>query len=135
MEMVSGMRRQIIMHLRNLGFVRSHGAGDIRDLNTNSRNWAVIKAVVGAGLYPNIMQVILCRLILKNKELVIYFWQVLSKNQKVLFIFSKDTKREKWFYFIKISVDIKGSSVSRILLTLWTREPIRFDVTWDLFYS
>ncbi|XP_047132909.1 3'-5' RNA helicase YTHDC2 isoform X1 [Hydra vulgaris] len=57
MEMVSGMRRQIILHLRNLGFVRSHGAGDIRDLNLNSRNWAVIKAVVGAGMYPNIMQV------------------------------------------------------------------------------
>ena len=57
MEMVSGMRRQIISLLRNLGFIRTKGPGSMRDLNQNSRNWSVIKAVVGAGLYPNYIKV------------------------------------------------------------------------------
>ncbi|XP_057292313.1 3'-5' RNA helicase YTHDC2-like [Hydractinia symbiolongicarpus] len=57
MEMVHGMRQQILTRLRSLGLIRSHGAGDIKDLNRNSKNWAVIKAVVGAGLYPNLVKV------------------------------------------------------------------------------
>lgn len=57
MEMVHGMRQQILARLRSLGLIRSHGAGDIKDLNRNSKNWAVIKAVVGAGLYPNLVKV------------------------------------------------------------------------------
>ena len=60
MEMVAGMRRQILAQLRSLGLIRQRGPGDIKDLNSNSRNWAVIKAVVGAGLYPNIIKVVLC---------------------------------------------------------------------------
>ena len=59
MEMVSGMRRQIIGLLRSLGLVRMKGPGNMRDLNTNSRNWSVIKAVVGSGLYPNFIKVCL----------------------------------------------------------------------------
>ena len=59
MEMVAGMRRQILAQLRSLGLIRQRGPGDIKDLNSNSRNWAVIKAVVGAGLYPNIIKVLL----------------------------------------------------------------------------
>ena len=57
MEMVSGMRRQITSLLRNLGLIRNKGPGCMRDLNQNSRNWSVIKAVVGAGLYPNFIKV------------------------------------------------------------------------------
>ncbi|XP_066911197.1 3'-5' RNA helicase YTHDC2-like [Clytia hemisphaerica] len=57
MEMVSGMRRQIIGLLRSLGLVRMKGPGNMRDLNTNSRNWSIIKAVVGSGLYPNFIKV------------------------------------------------------------------------------
>jgi len=57
MEMVSGMRRQIIGLLRSLGLVRTRGAGNMKDLNQNSRNWSVIKAVVGSGLYPNFIKV------------------------------------------------------------------------------
>lgn len=57
MEMVVGMRTQLLGQLRASGFVRARGPGDIRDLNTNSENWAVIKASLTAGLYPNIIRV------------------------------------------------------------------------------
>lgn len=57
MEMIFGMRRQLLVQLRNLGLVRQRGAGDIKDLNSNSRNWAVIKTVIGSGLYPNFIKV------------------------------------------------------------------------------
>jgi hypothetical protein len=30
------------------------GSGDIRDLNRNSENWAVVKAALTAGAYPNL---------------------------------------------------------------------------------
>lgn len=39
------------------GFVRARGGGDIRDVNLNSENWAVVKAVLVAGMYPNLMHV------------------------------------------------------------------------------
>lgn len=57
MEMVVGMRTQLLGQLRASGFVRARGPGDIRDLNTNSENWAVIKAALTAGLYPNVIRV------------------------------------------------------------------------------
>lgn len=43
--------------LRASGFVRARGSGDIRDLNTNSENWAVVKAALCAGTYPNLLKV------------------------------------------------------------------------------
>ena len=57
MEMVSGMRNQLINHLRNFGFIRHRGAGDMKDLNSNSQNWSVIKAVVLTGAYPSLLKV------------------------------------------------------------------------------
>lgn len=57
MEMVVGMRTQLLGQLRASGFVRSRGPGDIRDLNSNSENWAVVKAALTAGLYPNLIRV------------------------------------------------------------------------------
>ncbi|KZC13983.1 putative ATP-dependent RNA helicase YTHDC2 [Dufourea novaeangliae] len=57
MEMVVGMRTQLLGQLRASGFVRARGPGDIRDLNSNSENWAVVKAAITAGLYPNLMRV------------------------------------------------------------------------------
>ncbi|XP_038072672.1 3'-5' RNA helicase YTHDC2-like isoform X2 [Patiria miniata] len=57
MEMIVGMRTQLLGQLRASGFVRARGPGDIRDLNTNSENWAVVKASLCAGMYPNIMKV------------------------------------------------------------------------------
>ena len=47
-------RSSILGHLRATGFVRAKGPGDIKDLNVNSENWAVIKAALTAGLYPNV---------------------------------------------------------------------------------
>ncbi|XP_074107182.1 3'-5' RNA helicase YTHDC2 isoform X1 [Cotesia typhae] len=57
MEMIVGMRTQMLGQLRASGFVRARGAGDIRDLNLNSENWAVVKAALTAGLYPNLIRV------------------------------------------------------------------------------
>lgn len=57
MEMIVGMRAQLLGQLRASGFVRARGGGDIRDLNTNSENWAVVKAALCAGMYPNIIRV------------------------------------------------------------------------------
>ena len=37
-------RSQILGQLKVAGFIRPRGAGDIRDLNSNSNNWAVVKA-------------------------------------------------------------------------------------------
>lgn len=57
MEMVVGTRTQLLGQLRASGFVKARGPGDIRDLNTNSENWAVVKAALTAGLYPNLARV------------------------------------------------------------------------------
>jgi len=70
MEMVTGMRTQLLGQLRASGFVRAKGQGnmshimcakyyvfflgDIRDLNRYSENWAVVKAALVAGNYPNL---------------------------------------------------------------------------------
>ncbi|KAK3097209.1 hypothetical protein FSP39_007506 [Pinctada imbricata] len=50
-------RTQLLGQLRASGFVRARGGGDIRDLNTNSENWAVVKAALCAGAYPFILKV------------------------------------------------------------------------------
>jgi hypothetical protein len=50
-------RAQLLGQLRASGFVRARGGGDIRDLNTNSENWAVVKSALCAGMYPNIIRV------------------------------------------------------------------------------
>lgn len=57
MEMIVGMRTQLLGQLRASGFVKARGSGDIRDLNSNSENWAVVKATLVAGLYPNFIRV------------------------------------------------------------------------------
>ena len=48
---------QLLGQLRASGFVRARGGGDIRDLNTHSENWAVVKAALTAGTYPNVILV------------------------------------------------------------------------------
>ena len=57
MEMVVGMRNQVLAQLRASGFVKSRGSGDIRNINSNSENWALVKACLLSGLYPNIIRV------------------------------------------------------------------------------
>merc|ERR1719318_1086705 len=56
--MICGIRNQVLGQLRASGFVRSRGSGDIRDLNSNSENWAVVKACLVAGLYPNLARLV-----------------------------------------------------------------------------
>ena len=57
MEMVVGMRNQVLAQLRASGFVKARGSGDIRDINMNSDNWGLVKACMVAGLYPNLVRV------------------------------------------------------------------------------
>eukprot|EP00066_Takifugu_rubripes_P013439 XP_011602705.1 PREDICTED: probable ATP-dependent RNA helicase YTHDC2 [Takifugu rubripes] len=57
MNMILGMRTQLLGQLRAIGFVRAHGGSDIRDVNQNSENWAVVKAALVAGMYPNLAHV------------------------------------------------------------------------------
>jgi len=51
------MRLQLVGQMRKLGFIRPRGASDILDLNSNSQNWAVVKAALCAGMYPNLIRV------------------------------------------------------------------------------
>ncbi|XP_056313163.1 3'-5' RNA helicase YTHDC2 [Danio aesculapii] len=55
MEIIVSMRTQLLGQLRATGFVRARGVGDIRDVNQNSENWAVVKAALVAGMYPNLI--------------------------------------------------------------------------------
>ena len=57
MFIIDSFRTQLLGQLRASGFVRARGSGDIRDLNTNSENWAVVKAALTAGMYPHIIRV------------------------------------------------------------------------------
>uniref|UniRef100_A0A669DMK3 RNA helicase n=1 Tax=Oreochromis niloticus TaxID=8128 RepID=A0A669DMK3_ORENI len=55
MDMILGMRTQLLGQLRAIGFVRARGGCDIRDVNLNSENWAMVKAALVAGMYPNMV--------------------------------------------------------------------------------
>ncbi|XP_068740703.1 3'-5' RNA helicase YTHDC2-like isoform X2 [Montipora capricornis] len=57
LEMMAGMRSQILGQLKVAGFIRPRGAGDIKDLNSNSNNWAVVKAALCAGTFPQVARV------------------------------------------------------------------------------
>ena len=57
MEMVVGIRNQVLAQLRASGFVRARGSGDIKSINTNSNNWSLVKACLTSGLYPNVIRV------------------------------------------------------------------------------
>ncbi|XP_057675789.1 3'-5' RNA helicase YTHDC2 isoform X2 [Corythoichthys intestinalis] len=57
MEMILGMRTQLLGRLRATGFVRAHGESDIRDVNVNSEKWPVVKAALVAGMYPNLLHI------------------------------------------------------------------------------
>ncbi|KAJ0056946.1 hypothetical protein NL108_000769, partial [Boleophthalmus pectinirostris] len=57
MDMILGMRTQLLGQLRAIGFVRARGGSDIQDVNLNSENWAVVKAALLAGMYPNLVHI------------------------------------------------------------------------------
>uniref|UniRef100_A0A8C4XPF2 3'-5' RNA helicase YTHDC2 n=1 Tax=Falco tinnunculus TaxID=100819 RepID=A0A8C4XPF2_FALTI len=84
MEIIVGMRTQLLGQLRASGFVRTRGGADIRDVNTNSENWAVIKAALVAGMYPNLVHVDRESLVLtgpKEKKVRFHPTSVLSQPQ------------------------------------------------------
>ncbi len=54
LESIFNARSLLLGHLRASGFVRAKAPGDIKDLNVNSENWAVVKAALAAGMYPNV---------------------------------------------------------------------------------
>ncbi|KAM5193048.1 3'-5' RNA helicase YTHDC2 [Mantella aurantiaca] len=84
MEIIIGMRTQLLGQLRASGFVRARGGGDIRDVNTNSENWAVVKAALVAGMYPNLIHVDRENMVLtgpKEKRVRLHPASVLSQPQ------------------------------------------------------
>ncbi|XP_067339375.1 3'-5' RNA helicase YTHDC2 isoform X2 [Channa argus] len=84
MDMILGMRTQLLGQLRAIGFVRARGGSDIRDVNLNSENWAIVKAALVAGLYPKLVHVDQdTSLISSNREKKIHFHptSVLSQFQ------------------------------------------------------
>uniref|UniRef100_A0A493TAM6 RNA helicase n=1 Tax=Anas platyrhynchos platyrhynchos TaxID=8840 RepID=A0A493TAM6_ANAPP len=84
MEIIIGMRTQLLGQLRASGFVRARGGADIRDVNTNSENWAVVKAALVAGMYPNLVHVDRGNLVLtgpKEKKVRFHPTSVLNQTQ------------------------------------------------------
>ncbi|NXH12914.1 YTDC2 helicase, partial [Bucco capensis] len=84
MEIILGMRTQLLGQLRASGFVRARGGADIKDVNTNSENWAVVKAALVAGMYPNLVHVDRENLVLtgpKEKKVRFHPTSVLSQSQ------------------------------------------------------
>uniref|UniRef100_A0A3B3XD58 RNA helicase n=1 Tax=Poecilia mexicana TaxID=48701 RepID=A0A3B3XD58_9TELE len=84
MDMILGMRTQLLGQLRAIGFVRARGGSDIRDVNLNSENWAVVKAALVAGMYPNMVHVNKkTSLLTSNREKKVHFHptSVLSQLQ------------------------------------------------------
>ncbi|KAK7603760.1 hypothetical protein V9T40_003759 [Parthenolecanium corni] len=55
LELVNTTRSNIVGHLRAMGIVKTRGVNDMRDLNTNSKEWVFVKAALVGGLYPNLM--------------------------------------------------------------------------------
>lgn len=64
--------------------MRAHGGSDIRDVNVNSENWAVVKAALVAGMYPNLAHVDQGTALLsssRKKKLHFHPTSVLSQSQ------------------------------------------------------
>lgn len=57
MEMIHGVRRLILSHLKAAGIISDRGSQNLWNLNKSSKNWTIIKACLTAGFYPNV-----CRL-------------------------------------------------------------------------
>lgn len=66
-EMVYAIRSQLLGQLRASGFVKTKGKGDLKELNANSNNWALVKGVLMATLYPNICGVDRAKKVLYNR--------------------------------------------------------------------
>ncbi|XP_069738647.1 3'-5' RNA helicase YTHDC2-like isoform X1 [Phaenicophaeus curvirostris] len=84
MEIIIGRRTQLLGQLRASGFVGARGGADMKYVNTNSENWAVVKAALVAGMYPNLVHVDRESMILtgpKAKKVRFHPTSVLSQPQ------------------------------------------------------
>lgn len=72
MQMIQGVRRLIMGHMKMAQLVAENSARNLRKLNFNSLHWEVVKACLTAGMYPN-----LCRISNLNG-------QIFSKQDKKL---------------------------------------------------
>lgn len=72
MQMIQGVRRLIMGHLKMAQLVAENSARNLKKLNLNAERWEVIKACLTAGMYPN-----LCRISNLNG-------QIFSKQDKKL---------------------------------------------------
>lgn len=79
-------------HLRASGFVRAKGQGDIKDLNQNSENWAVIKASLTAGLYPNIA-------FQSQNQICAHSHGPVNMQDSVIELKDVDENVQKWFVY------------------------------------
>ncbi|KAL1448823.1 hypothetical protein WDU94_000080 [Cyamophila willieti] len=68
MEMIVATRCQLLSQLRASGYVKPRGASDMKDLNTNSEYWPVIKGCLVAGLYPNLVRVDRTHCLLRSQK-------------------------------------------------------------------
>uniref|UniRef100_A0A8D8YRQ8 Probable ATP-dependent RNA helicase YTHDC2 n=1 Tax=Cacopsylla melanoneura TaxID=428564 RepID=A0A8D8YRQ8_9HEMI len=68
MEMIVATRCQLLSQLRASGYVKPRGASDMKDLNTNSEYWPVIKGCLVAGLYPNLVRVDRTHCVLRSQK-------------------------------------------------------------------
>ncbi|XP_061836673.2 3'-5' RNA helicase YTHDC2 isoform X1 [Nerophis lumbriciformis] len=116
MDMILGMRTQLLGQLRAIGFVRAHGDGDIRNVNINSENWAVVKAALVAGMYPNLVHINPeTNLPSSNKEKKVYFHptSILSHSQHKEDMSSKSSQAlpTNWLVYDEMSRGHRIASV------------------------
>ncbi|XP_069576764.1 3'-5' RNA helicase YTHDC2-like [Brachyistius frenatus] len=82
MDMILGMRTQLLGQLRAIGFVQTRAGSDIRDVNLNSENWAVVKAALVAGMYPNLVHLNQkTSLLSSNREKKVHFHPTSTLSQ------------------------------------------------------
>lgn len=57
MQMIQGVRRLIMGHLKMAEFVCENTARNIKKLNENSLRWEIVKVCLTAGMYPNVCRI------------------------------------------------------------------------------
>lgn len=57
MQMIQGLRRLIMGHLKMAQFISDDSARNPKKLNENSLKWEIVKACLTAGLYPNVCRI------------------------------------------------------------------------------
>lgn len=83
LQMICGVRSQILGHLRSIGMIQHRAPGNIHELNKHSDNWPMVKACLTAGLYPNVCRIDRAR------------GQLLSRDVKKLLMHHSSVLRQK----------------------------------------